>query len=311
MKKRLETLHIERDDLLGIVNEVEKNINISVIPSLKDTAATIKSEDVLTSNILFTDLKLKSDADFFKRLIDICNSYAKILPILKSKINDELPDTFSANTSNINIKLALSLVGEGIFLADNVTDITAYLINKYYTKSGTDLEKSVVSKLGHKLTLLVRLMPELEKAKFNEIVDVIGKVPTIKTIKQESSSIIPMDVVMGFMSNTFKINDKSSKNFIKRALGFFNYKKESKHDLNVAGRSFIGNPIYHIRLFLIDLEQLRFERLKESKRLMELRILELKQKEANNDDPKTKKAIAYYEDKLNKLDMKIERYLRG
>ena len=310
MKKRLEALTIERDDLIDVMGEVEKNIGSVVIPSLNDLAKTVSGEKVLSSNVLFSSLKLKDDSEFFKRLVKIMERYNKIVPTLKGKINDELPDVFTANTSNINIKLVISLVSEGVFFADNMTDITAYLINKFYTKSGSDLEPSVSSKLGSKLMLLIKIMPEMEKARLDKVVDTIGNVPTIKTLKQEDTSVIPTEIVLGFFKTTFKISDRDTQTFLKRALGFFNYKQEAKVNKTVA-KNFIGNPIYHLRLFLIDLEMLRFERLKESRRLMELRILELKQLESGTVDPKLTKSIKYYENELNKLDMKIERYLRG
>lgn len=314
MKKKLQKLqklYIERDDLLEAMDEIEKNINTVTIPNLKDVSKTVKNEDVLKNNVLFSELNLKSDSEFFTRLLNATERYSKALPVLKKKINDELPDTFSASTSNINTKLALSLVSEGIFLADTVTDIIAYMINKFYTKSGTEIEKSTNAKLSRKLIFLIQVLPELEKAKFDSLVDIIGNVPTIKTLRQEDTSIIPMDVVMGFMTNTFKISDRYTIGLIRRALGFFNGGSKASKSHAAIGYGFIGNPIYHIRLFLIDLEQLRFEKLKESKRLMELRILELKQKDADNHDEKLEKAIKYYEEKLNKLDMKMERYLRG
>lgn len=313
VKKKLETLYIERDQLLEILNEVEKNIGTSTIPTLKNILDIVKGSKVLKESILFSEMKLKNDEDFFKRLVSVTTKYSKILPVLKNKVSEELPDTFGSNTGNVNIKIALSLVSEGIFLADSVTDIVSYIINTFYTKSGTEMEPGYNQKLGHSLINLIKLIPELEKANLNEVVDIIGNVPTINTLRKETTSVIPTDVVMGFISNTFKIKSVYTLTYIKRSLRFINFKKENKtRKINMAGKSFIGNPIFHIRLFLIDLGELRFERLKDSRRLMELRVLELRQKQQSGaTDEKVTTAIKYYEEKLNKLDMKIERYLRG
>jgi hypothetical protein len=69
---------------------------------------------------------------------------------------------------------------------------------------------------------------------------------------------------------------------------------------------FIGNPIFHIRMWLVDKEIEKYEALKTRKKILEGRILELKLgKDATSE--KTKKAIDVFEKDILKIDDKIHR----
>jgi len=308
MARDITTAYIDRDELLEVLSSVEEAINGAIIPNIKDILNNVKGETVLANNTLFSSLNLKTDDMFFKRVLKVCTDYSKIIPALKVKIDEELPDKFNANTSNINIRLALSLVGVGTFLAHSLNDVFMFIIAKFYLRDKIDIDKVLADKIGKKLITLIQKLPELEKANFETLVDIIGKVPVIGTIRDEDTSVIPTDVVKGFMTKTFKIKNIFTLSFIKQALGLKSDKTVTAKNIQM---NFIYNPIYHIRLFLVDLEELRLERLKDSKRLLELRLLERKNRANTENDPKLKEAITYYENKLEKLDRKIERYLKG
>lgn len=70
-------------------------------------------------------------------------------------------------------------------------------------------------------------------------------------------------------------------------------------------KGFINNPIYHVRMWLIDREIEKYESLKDKKRLIELRVMELSLKEKGENDPALKKQIEYYENELSKLEYTI------
>jgi len=307
MRRDMTNIFLDRDSLLEVSGAIEESINGTLIPNLKDIINSIKGEKVISQNVLFSELNLKSDENFFNRLLKVCNNYSKILPKLKQKIDEELPDRFNSNTSNVNIKLATALIGVGSFLAENLNDILMFIIARFYLRSNIDIDKIIVDKIGKQLIFLIKKLPELENAKFETIVDIIGNVPVIGTIRKENTSFIPTDVVTSFMTNTFKIKDRFTLGFIK---SIFN-SNGNKNVKKIGATGFIYNPIYHIRLLLVDLEELRLEKLKDSKRLLELRLIELKNRAKQENDPKIEQAIKYYEDKLEKINRKIERYLEG
>ena len=302
MHRRLNKLALTNDEMLETLDVISKSIVTTTIPALNELMKTTVGKTEIVNNVAFAKLNIKDDAALFKRILSITEKYNKIISSLKSAISDNLPDTITAGSSNINNRLAISLLSEGVYFAKDVPMMLSNLIERYYSKTGTELDPAITSKLTQKLVLLIQILPEFEKADLAKVVDSIGNIPTITTLKHEATSDIPVEVVMGFFKNNFNIKDFYTQTFLKRTLGYFNFKKEHKKNSNIT-KNFIGNPIYHLRLFLVDLNSMRLESLKEEKGLLELRLLELNE---SNADGKLKRQISYYENKLNKLDMKIK-----
>jgi len=308
-KHQLQTLIMDKSEFLEMVDAIDKNINATVLPSINELIKTTSDSDVLVSTIAFSSLKEKKDSSFFKRLYNVISKYRDTLPSLKSKIEEYMPDTITTTSNDVNVRLVLSLVSEGVFFSETTPVMLSYLISKYYTKSSTELDPSTVRQMGQRLSITVKIIPELEKADLKPIIEAIGNVPTIKSLKFESTSTIPSEVVLGFFKDTFSIKNFYTLTTIKRLLGYFNI-KDYKNKQDIA-KGFIGNPIMHLRLLFVDLTALRLEAMKDKRKLLELRLLELRS--FNNDgstNPKLSKQIAFYEDKLNKLDMKIDKLSR-
>ena len=306
MRKQLTETIYKRDDLLEIIDNVEKTINKTVLPYLKELQSDTDGKKELSENVVFMSLKLKDDKELFRRLENVVIKYNNIIPILKSKLEEEISDTLQTSSANINIRLVFSLVSQGIFLSVELISILNYTINRYYTKSESELESGTKTMLGNKLMTLIKMLPELEKANFNKIAEVIGNIPTLKTLRHEESSVIPVDLVIGFLSDNFKIKEFYTQSLIRKFIEFVGFKKDYGIDKDIT-KQFIGNPIYHIRLFLVDLEYLRLTKLKDEARLLELRLMELKNQNMNKPSKEVAKAIRYYEDKINKLNLKIEK----
>lgn len=76
---------------------------------------------------------------------------------------------------------------------------------------------------------------------------------------------------------------------------------------NLPFNGFIGNPIYHIRMWLIDRDFQKIEILEQKKQLIELRLMELKLEAQGQKDPNLNKQIQYYEDKLSGIEYDIEK----
>ena len=70
---------------------------------------------------------------------------------------------------------------------------------------------------------------------------------------------------------------------------------------------FMGNPIYHIRMWLVDRDAKKYESLKVKKQLIELKLMELKLEEEESSDPHLSKQIKYYEEKLSDIEYSIEK----
>ena len=306
MKRRHGPIIYKQDDLLEVVETIDTTINKDVLPNLTELIKITSSKTELSENMLFSQLNLKSDEVFFKRIESIVNKYVKIIPTLKTKISEELSDTVTSNTHNVNTKLVFALISEGIFLSTELVRVFNYITGKFYSEEQSDLDSNIKQQTSHQLMVLVKILPELEKANFKSIVDTIGQVPTLKTLRYEETSTIPTELVLDFFKDTFNIKDFYTTTLLKRFLGYFHFKKEQKSHKDIA-RSFIGNPLYHIQLLIIDLQSLRLDSIKNDARITELRILELKNNADGLPDAKINKAIKYYEEKANKLNLKIKK----
>ena len=73
---------------------------------------------------------------------------------------------------------------------------------------------------------------------------------------------------------------------------------------------FIGNPIYHIRMWMMDRDIEKYEANKDRKRTLELKVLALNMdKSADGVDlNKVNKQIEYYEEKIQDLEYKISKF---
>lgn len=69
---------------------------------------------------------------------------------------------------------------------------------------------------------------------------------------------------------------------------------------------FKGNPIYHIRLWFIDKSVAKYEVNKEKKKLIELKLTELRLRTEGDVDPGIQRQIEYYEDKVSKIEYDIK-----
>ena len=74
--------------------------------------------------------------------------------------------------------------------------------------------------------------------------------------------------------------------------------------------NFIGNPIFSFRKWLVDKDIDKAKALEDTKNLIELRLLELRNQAAGESDNEgLRKQIEYYEDKLAEVDSKISKLI--
>lgn len=71
---------------------------------------------------------------------------------------------------------------------------------------------------------------------------------------------------------------------------------------------FIGNPIYHIGLFIADIQNWCYENNKAKKQTIELILIDLNKKKNGENDPDLEKQIQYYSNLVLELNYKIKKY---
>jgi primosomal protein N'' len=77
--------------------------------------------------------------------------------------------------------------------------------------------------------------------------------------------------------------------------------------LNLSAQGLILNPIYHVRMVYTEWQVARYDAAKEERKMLEYQILDMKNEMEGKSDPKLEKALEYTEDRLSRLNYKIEK----
>lgn len=77
--------------------------------------------------------------------------------------------------------------------------------------------------------------------------------------------------------------------------------------LNLSAQGLVLNPIYHVRLAYTEWQVARYDAAKEERKMLEYQILDMKNAMTGKDDPKLEKALEYTEDRLSRLNYKIQK----
>ena len=318
-KVTVENYCFDKQDLKDLITTITKTLGTDLLNSLKEIEKDVKNKDVLSKALITKALRdrvktIRNDGDVIRVIEETITRYSKILPLISGKIDEYVDGSICSNTSNLNYKLILAILSEGSYIAEQGAMILTYVVDKYYVKDKhTKLDSTVMPGVGSKAILFFQLIPELYKADLEKVVDAIGQIPSISTLKFEETSEIPSSFIIGdFFSKKFGIKSVLTQVWVKKLLHYFtkvDARKTARAHPDIVA-SFIGNPIYHLRILLVDLQMLRLETLKERKRILELKVLELKQKETTGKvDPKLKQQIQYYEEKIQKVNMKIDKIM--
>jgi len=318
-KVTLENYCFTVNELKSLVTNITNTFNNDLIRSLEEMKKEVKDKTVLTKSLITKAMRdringLNNDGKIIDVIIAALHKYVNILPTINDKIDNYVDSTICSNTNNLNYKLILSIISEGAYIAEQGSMILTYIMDKYYIgDKRSKIDVSVMKGVSSKAILFFQLIPEIYKADLNQVVKTIGEIPSIKTLKFEDTSEIPTDfIISDFFGKKFGIKKAITQVWVNKLLHYFtnkSSKKISKAHPEIVS-TFIGNPIYHLRLLLVDLEMLKLETLKERKRILDLKLLELKQKETTGKhDPKIQKQIEYYEGKLEKTNLKIEKIM--
>lgn len=68
---------------------------------------------------------------------------------------------------------------------------------------------------------------------------------------------------------------------------------------------FEGNPIYHLRIAIAEWQANRYKAAKDKKRMLELRLLNLKMLQESSQDPKIEQEIAYIQNRIESIEFKM------
>lgn len=273
------------------------------------------------TNDKFARIKSKTEATFTAVVYEIENG---ILPILDN-YQDPKNKAILDNLKNSN---TFKIIKEGL----KVNDPSKLLVElEVYFKDILTNQSKIVSSINTMLSDSVneKTITFKQYEMMNYIDDMYSNTYFATEllyilIRDEKNSMLSQKQVIKLLKQlpSFKLK-VLNKVTVKDALATIsNSSAESIYDRNSADApdsikmsgikvsNFIGNPIFSFRKWLVDKDIDKAKALEDTKNLIELRLLELRNQAAGESDNEgLRKQIEYYEDKLAEVDSKISKLM--
>ena len=269
----------KKDDVIDNLNMTFNELHDKVLPSLDNiisvlgNSIVIKKNNVLSLLAVSSGIKVKDNRDMLVKLKGILTNISKSEKNVKKLVNDYLPDTVTDKTATVRDLTILKLISDLSSLTMYSLDFLYYILT---SADDSDYPKIKFQQIQNDIPDFSSVLRSY-KDNFTKTLDNIKKVANVEMIT-EPENIGMFEKVIG---------------------------RQGKIVNTPAVNGFLGNPIYHIRLMLVDREVDKYENLKDKKKLLELRVMELKAKENGESNPKITKQIEYYEDKIAKVEYNI------
>ena len=272
---------IKRDDVYTSFNNTLTSLNNEVIPALADFSKLVKGISIKMSELpeltmlnSMSGIKASDLKSFIKILEKTIVTLSKEGKDVSKLITDSLPEIISRDIISTKQAAILSLINSYGSITLFTIDLLLFLTDRIDVNVNgivSDLIKSKVMEIKTGMLPYSKLILFFNTNK--SLIKDIGKLPNDRIMPDSKDTA------------TFSIASKT------------------KGVLPLMG--FIGNPIYHIRMWLVDLEMVKYDALTDKRKLLELKVNDLKSRQGGDNNAKLKKTISYYEDKLEKVEYKI------
>jgi hypothetical protein len=270
---------ISNDEVRSGAEATFTSISNHLIPTLKlvsKSSEYFKGEQVYVLEDLGGSLGLRSDKpeDVIKSLLeffkDVSSSEAALMKLIDKDVRDKVFPTMARAQELAILKTVSDLSSITLFTLDLLYYVTLGEDTSFPAKRVTDLKEGLSS---------YRSMLKAYIGRFDKHVDELAKV---------SRNDIKADAPASLMDKLLA--------------------KHGKLVTLPLVNGFINNPIYHIRLWRADKEFDKYEALKDKKKLIELKLLDIKMRAAGKHDERMAKQIEYYEDKISGMEQDIREY---
>jgi len=273
---------IKKEDVVTVIDETLDSLNNTVLPTL-DAVIKDSTKDTLDNNQVLKRLTMLlgvkgTGRDTLVKIKGILNNVNKFSKKIESLVNDELNDIVTDKTATVKDAAIIKLVNDINIITMYTNDIL-YVILLKGDSTSTDLTKARLKEIQDSIPTYANILKQFSR-------DFSKQLDNITKLSDDLINVEPKKIP-----------------FLEKLLS----KKGSTID-TVDTNNFNGNPIYHIRMWLVDRDIAKYELLKDKKKLIELKLLELKLKQKQEDNPKLAKRIEYYENKIAKIEYQIARY---
>ena len=264
------------------------------------------------TNDKFARIKSKTEATFTAVVYEIENG---ILPILDNYQDPKNSNTFKIIKEGLKVNDPSKLLVElEVYFKDILTNQSKIVSSINTILSDSVNEKTITFKQYEMMNYVDDMYSNTYFA--TELLYIL--------IRDEKNSMLSQKQVIKLLKQlpNFKLK-VLNKVTVKDALASIaNSSAESIYDRNSADApdsikmsgikvsNFIGNPIFSFRKWLVDKDIDKAKALEDTKNLIELRLLELRNQAAGESDNEgLRKQIEYYEDKLAEVDSKISKLM--
>ncbi len=304
---------LSKDQIEYMLNllKMEGPIYLKTIEELKDIA---KKHNLTILAGMGVRKKFKNDYEVLDFLEELVKIFIKYSDDIKSKIDEELPETINLYSDNLNISTAvylLTIISDILYmprLLDTIISMYDNALNKKVTLFKVR-DKVFLNKILFNLEELY-INDMLNSKNISAIIDSIGNYPSTNVLSNSVPLKIRNEIISGILGS-----NKLGK-ILSTILSSFKVASSDKYTLHYDSLTrnknlkagFAGNPIYYIRKIIADLEINRYEKRKLEKKKLELQLQYIKEKASKEMDPKKaeiyKKQIEILEDKIEKLEAK-------
>jgi hypothetical protein len=269
----------KKEQVLKNTDVIFTGIQNEIIPLLKeiiDKDPKIINENLFLKNIVnMSKDNYKDNYDFINELVKFFENVIKHEKEINKIIDESLSEIITDKTATAKDLAILKVISDIGSMSLYIADLMYYCL---LLNDETNYPKIKIKQIKENGIVFTSLFNVYK----NNLNDIIKKLPRV------SSELI---------------NDKADANV--SMLSKLLHATGLVVDLPVSN-GFSNNPIYHIRMYLVDREIKKYEALKEKRKLIELKLLELKLEENGDSNPKLKKQIEYYEDKLSGIEYDIK-----
>jgi len=274
---------IKKDDVVKNLENVLTIINDDVLPTLDGMIKNSKLEVIANSPILKniaygTGLKAKDNKDLLVKIKNVVSDVSKSGTKLQSVVNNELNQVVTNKTVTVKEATVLKVVSDISAMSMFIMDFN-YLVLISGMNSETNYPKIKLHSIKEAVPTFSSIIKSYSKD-FSKTVGNLDKLPS-NSMVIDDSKVSMMDKIVSKFSKGISLPNT---------------------------KGFTNNPIYHFRMWLTDRDVDKYESLKDKKKLIELKLLELKLLEEGENNPKLRKQIEYYEDKLSTMEYNMKQF---
>lgn len=280
---------MKKDSCYESLDFLKRSIQDDLLPVFKDILSN-KDDKFIKTNSLIQDInkiaEIKANNNY-STLEKINNTFEMFLTNadnIEQLIDKHVETNITLKTMSIKTGAIIKVLQDLMSMTSYTLDLVYFMLLNSDKSKKTDLPKIKLQQITNGITTYCE-MYRIYSNNFKNTIKALGEVS-----EEKISDLIEAN----------KNNENNSEWILNTVIS-----KTGAMPKLPNSQGFIGNPIYHFRMWLIDRDIKRYESLKTKKQLIELKLMELRLKQNDKNDPSLTKQIEYYEEKLAKIEYEI------